>query len=959
MMSLVLRMTRLLVATCLATGGLAAMAALDPLNSYAIPAGTLDEALRLWAKQSGTQLIYPPQLVERRTTHGLAGRYSSSDALAELVRESGLEGEATGTSTWILKRGVPVAPPSVPAPSGVAVEPVAPPPRPLAAISVYSRPLLRVAAESSMPVTTITRSEIEASGHLTLFDLLKAQPGVQVTSQPERMSGDSGASFETGASGAASVALRRLGPKATLLLVDGRRMTTYGLASDATGSVVDTSTIPLALVERVDILRDGAATLYGADAMAGVIDISLRRNFDGREANIILGSSSRGDAGHRQATMTWGNRLAGGGNAVVVFDAVERDPLAGNRRDWYGLDRRDEGLLDARSWYSFPGNVVTGPEGNPVFSSRRGCRAEDLDEAGACRDDRAQATTLGVGRRGASVRNYLYLPLNDEIDAFVDVRMTRTILRQQSAPTSATILIPDDDDPAQSRQVLHAFWDVGPVRQSTSSTLARIDLGLGGLRGAWNWDVGVDAERSRVEDDISGLVNRPGFEQAALRGYRFDQRPAPRAIAALLAPPVANRGLSSSASARASAATEVDLADGHSLRFDAGIEVRREAMHLRPDDSLVSGELLIAPPVPPFAAARVSSAGYAHVDMPFGARLGADVGLRLEHVQKHGGFAAPAVGLRWAAMPSLLLRAGIASGRRAPTLLEQRELDASGLASRFEYVEVPGSLLPCSLATPGRPERCLLQLRPGAGPPLEAERSRSAHAGVVWEPMSSFNLGIDIYRLRRDGEIAVLPIEAALQAPEAFPGFLARDAQGGLEALNLYRVNLGRTTTSGLDLDLRWNVDTPDYGIFTFAFGANHVHSLRTRIAPRASTWQRAGYADEPRWTGVASVRWVYRDWSTTVSARYTGSQAYAQHADDLAGCPGYVAAAHKCATPAFFLTHLNVAYAGWASWRVAVNVANAFDHTPRYYREASGGYNPLFDDAVGRYFSASATYRF
>jgi iron complex outermembrane receptor protein len=951
------RLTRLAFATCLAAGGVAAMPALDPLNLYAIPAGTLDGALRRWAEQSGTQLIYAPELVEWRATRGLNGRYSSSDALAELVRESGLEGEATGTATWILKRTQRAVLAQVEAPE--LLEPVGPPPRPLAAVSVYSRPLLRMAAESSMPVTTITRSEIEASGYLTLFELLKAQPGVQVTSRPERMSGNSGASFETGASGAASVALRRLGPKATLLLVDGRRMTTYGLASDATGSVADTTTIPLAMVERIDILRDGAATLYGADAMAGVIDISLRRNFDGREASVLLGASSRGDTIHRQATTTLGKHYAGGGNAVLVLDAVERDPLAGNERGWYSLDRRAEGLLDARSVYSFPGNAVTGPDGLPVLMSRRGCRSDDLDEAGVCRDDRAQATSLNVGRQGASVRNYVYLPLDSGIDAFVDVRVTKTVLRQESAPTSATILIPDDDDPSQSQQVLHAFWDVGPVRQSTSSTLFRVDLGLSGTRGSWNWDVGVDAERSRVDDDISGLVNRLGFERVARDGYRFDQRPAPGDVADVLAPRVTNEGQSSSASARATASTELDVWGSHVLRMDTGIEVRREAIRLQPDDSLVSGELLIAPPVPPFSASRASFAWYSHVDVPFSAGISADLGLRFEQIQQHGRFAAPAVGLRWAATPSVLLRAGIASGRRVPTLLEQRGLDASGMESRFEYVDVPNELLPCALGSSGQPNRCLLQLRPVEGPALQAERSRSVHAGVIWEPTPRFNLALDFYQLERRGEIALIPVDFALQHPAAFPGFLSHDEQGRLDALNLYRVNLGRTTTRGLDIDVRWNVDSGDYGVFTFAVGANHVGELRARAAAETPAMQRAGYADEPQWTGVGSLRWANHDWSTTAGVRYTGSQAFARHADDPSVCPAYAAALGKCSTPSFFLANLNVAYAGWASWRVAINVANLFDHTPRYFRESSGGYNPLFDDAVGRYFTLSATYRF
>lgn len=939
---------------------MAAAARSDTIVDYRIQAGELGEALQAWAIQSHAQMLYPPELVRGRTSRGLQGRHAPGDALAILLKDTGIGAEATGPTTWLLRRP--------PAPVAAATPPAMPraveadmPPRQLGTISIYSRSLRRIAAESSIPVTTITRSEIDSGGYLSLFDLLRAQPGVQVTNQPELMGGNSAATFQTGAAGAASVGLRRLGAKATLILVNGRRMPGYGLAADATGSVADVSSIPLAMVERIDILRDGASTLYGADAMAGVIDISLRKDFTGGEAGFVYGLSSRHDVAHRQVSGMSGTRYANGGNGVLMFDLLERDPLQGRDRDWYSLDRRRDGLLDARSIYSFPGNrQVIDDNGDAQLQSRAGCRVQDLDMDGACRDDRAKATTLATGKTAGSVRGYFTFPAWSGAEIYADAGMTATRQRQQSAPTSALITIPADDGGAASQQVYHAFWDVGAIRQTTLALLSRLYAGVRHDGPSWSWDVGVGTEQSRVEDTIRGLVNRDGFVAAATtHAYRFDQRPAAPAIAALLAPPVTNTGHSETSSLVGTASGDLAEWQAGTLRLDTGIDLRHENLRHDPDASLVSGDLLIAEPASRFEASRRSGALHAYLDAPVAQGVNVDVGVRLEHTDRHGSFTAPALAMRWTPWKALLLRAGSAQGRRVPTLLEQRGLDESGGSSTYEYWTVPPSLTPCALPDEPGSTRCLLELRPTSGPPLRAEQSRSVNVGFVWEPWTGFNLSVDVYQLRRDGEIDLIPIAYALQHPDAFPGFTVRDDDGNLVALNSHRVNLGSTTTRGVDVEMRWDMASTRQGDFAISLAANHLARLSFRATPDSASYDRAGHSGQPRSTAAASLHWSRGDWKSTLNLRFTGGYAYTQYAGDQIACPSYRAEAGKCSTPAFTLTNLNVAYAGWPEWRFAFNIANLFDHRPRYYTESSGGYNPLFDDPIGRYFSISASRRY
>lgn len=139
--------------------------------------------------------------------------------------------------------------------------------------------------ETSQPVLTLTRQDIDKQGVTSVADVL------------QRVAANGAAlnrTFNNGGDGSSGIALRNLGSARTLVLVNGRRWTT-GLDGS-----VDLNTIPTAMVERIDILKDGASTIYGSDAIAGVVNIITRKNFDGAEAGVNVGQYSDGD-GQRQA----------------------------------------------------------------------------------------------------------------------------------------------------------------------------------------------------------------------------------------------------------------------------------------------------------------------------------------------------------------------------------------------------------------------------------------------------------------------------------------------------------------------------------------------------------------------------------------------------------------------------------------------------------------------------------
>lgn len=161
--------------------------------------------------------------------------------------------------------------------------------------------LRRTDTETPSPVTIVTAEDLDKRGINTVQDaiqLLTSNNGPAITN-----SFTANGAF---AAGASAVSLRGLSTSSTLVLFDGLRAANYPLADDGTRNFVDLNTIPDDIIERIEVLRDGASSSYGADAIAGVVNIITKRSFTGIGGRIEAGTSSRGDAGNQKLSLTAG-----------------------------------------------------------------------------------------------------------------------------------------------------------------------------------------------------------------------------------------------------------------------------------------------------------------------------------------------------------------------------------------------------------------------------------------------------------------------------------------------------------------------------------------------------------------------------------------------------------------------------------------------------------------------------
>jgi iron complex outermembrane receptor protein len=188
-------------------------------------------------------------------------------------------------------------------------------------IEITGSRIKRVDVETSQPIFVITRSDIEKQGYVTVDDILRKLP-MTSTSGTNRSTVLNSATT----AGGTFINMRNLGSNRALVLVDGRRWGTNHQGS------TDLNTIPSSIIERIEILKDGASAIYGTDAIAGVINIITRSQFDGAEVRAYFGQNSKGDGKSQQYDMTLGTT---GERSALVFSATyeQLDPVWAKDRD--------------------------------------------------------------------------------------------------------------------------------------------------------------------------------------------------------------------------------------------------------------------------------------------------------------------------------------------------------------------------------------------------------------------------------------------------------------------------------------------------------------------------------------------------------------------------------------------------------------------------------------------------
>ena len=499
-------------------------------------------------------------------------------------------------------------------------------------VEVTGSRIARIDGETALPVQVIGREEILRGNWTTAAELMAhvsanfngANNALNI-GQPLYAPGLSGAD------------LRGLGPGNTLVLLNGRRIANYAFA----GATVDLTTIPLAAIERVEILKDGASSIYGTDAIAGVVNFVTRKNFAGAEVTGQAGLTEQGGGDHYQATATagWGDLTKDRFNAFITVDWQKDTALNASERPFAATGYRPEYGIGQLANSTFPANVrrpqtaATATRRLPAaachrFRSRSVRRAAStLPTPPTCCRSRSNGTSSaarrGSGRPASRSSQSLSTPATRSKRAMrprpppgVAPSTVRRSCTRLVGPTTPPSLPQTIVSPAHWRSTFAScLW--APQTQTVTTDSQRYVIGAQGTVSAWIYNAGYTHSVNTADYGFaSGFVATAPFQAAMASGLvnPFGDS-GPAGLALLQSAQVTGTTRKATGTLDQldfSMSRDIVVLPGGPLAIAIGGEGRREQLTDEPSQGLESGTILGLPlAVSPQDASRNVGAVYA------------------------------------------------------------------------------------------------------------------------------------------------------------------------------------------------------------------------------------------------------------------------------------------------------------------------------------------------------------
>jgi iron complex outermembrane receptor protein len=716
------------------------------------------------------------------------------------------------------------------------------PPVVLDQVEVTGTRIRGVLAEAGVsPLLSFTRDEITRLGIGSLGDLKQLIPQLSVGNATAFNGNTSG----NNPTGRVTFTLRGISGNATLVLVNGRRLPVTAQALGGDEPDYDLAGIPLDSIERVDVLLDGASSIYGADAVGGVINIVLRREYSGGEAELSYDNPFDTDAAVTRASFRFGHR-AGRLRLSVSGSHQTQNALASRDRRWLAtLDRRPLGGTDGRSQVpAGSGRVRTANGANlpgltssfaaiPANSNGRAVTVADYAAAGAVADrfDSAlysNAVNAGGAESAAASLEYEFRPW---LQAFLDVRAHRFEVTGLGDPPQLSGTSLPANYPGNPFGVPivvdKVMWELGFANRSYGTETLAVSAGVRGmLPRDFRYEASANWSRSEPELDettggflftpLNAAINNPVAEARPVLLHNSLNGPAnpPGALEALfflnpraeisrnytydfkLDGPVA-RTWAGPVQAAVGGEIREDYADFERLTYSVGFD---------------SDE----PPTK-----RLLKAAFGEVGLPLVAerqgiplvnQLNATAALRHDRYNSGQSATTPRFGVTWRPFKGLLLRGTASEGFKMPTLNQLYRREQVSTLNFF-----PGNPFGLSVdpARNNEPVTGLITRTTGGNPRLKPEESESANFGVVVEVpfVKGLSLSADFWRVEMVNRITAIPTRQELLAvfPELFgrgPA-LGDGLPGRIVSIDERLLNIAFFNTSGRDFQVRYVRDTP------------------------------------------------------------------------------------------------------------------------------------------------------
>jgi iron complex outermembrane receptor protein len=812
-------------------------------------------------------------------------------------------------------------------------------------------------------VQTVTAKDIQQSGATTVADFLRNTTANSANSWSEGQTGNF-------AAGAAGMALRGLSEKYTLVLVDGQRVAPFAFFSNSVDSFFDLNTLPLNDIERIEIVKTGAVSQYGSDAIGGVVNIITKHNFHGLQLDGSYGSAINGGDG---AGTTKFGILGGFGNLnsdrfnVTAaasyyksngFTLADRDST--RNEDFTG--KPGGYSMFAPSFWNMPDGTAQALSPCP-FGGRVGPAATNGQIQGAttgtvCGLNTAEGMSIAPMTERLNAKLHADFKVNDNTTAFADFLLSRNNTTTNDGIWNNTIGNPFQTPTLiwnPQTQTVSGFNNVVPaqftpfgvdtpltysfpntVAEKTYATYWRASTGVKGSfslpHGDWDWATSLSHSQSTVSNVFTNQLNVAALNNIFQNGALNFSNPSatPNAFNGLYQD-ANNFGISKLDTIDATISTPnlFHLPTGD-IGVGFGAQFTHQSIALTPGAEFLTGEVA-NPLLQTVLGQRNVAAAYYQFDIPIIRSLTFSQSGRYDHYSDVGGAFSPRFALRYQPVQALTMYASYNRGFRAPTFVEDSNSQTIGIQIDQNTGKNYTSI------TVGNPN-------------LAPEHTRNINIGFQMSPTRTTDVGLEWYKIRIDNVIG-----------QGGASRTVNDASGNLLYAYIPYQNLGYLDTNGFEGTLRQAVPT-SVGTFTLSGDWAYIDQFKIGAPGRAPingagnnyTITQPFGGSFPRWRGNTTLDWTYHKFDAALTWQFTGP-----YAQNLLPQP----APQKVGSYSQF--NLMVSYTGFKHWTIYGGIDNIFNRTPPYdpiFAQGTldlNGYDQSLYTYVGRFAQIGATYKF
>ena len=783
----------------------------------------------------------------------------------------------------------------------------------LGRIEVTGSRLNQTDIETASPVTVITREQIELSGFATVAEVLQTTPYNSFGSFKET------SGYANGQAVVNEISLRGLGSARTLVLIDGRRIASTGGSG---GAAQNLNQIPTAIVERVEILRDGASAIYGSDAIAGVVNIITRKDYDGMDINLTSGKPDAGGADYTRVNMTGGISNSKG-NMYWTLQHYDRRPQY-YRDIEYAAHAYN---YDYFSSFGYPGsayiigsNVTAGyivdprcPEkpvggagddgtnSNPTFpNSYRWGGSEGGSPYGRCGYDFAQdIISIPRAKRNAFLMKTSY-------DLSPDVTMNAVLMLSQNdsdsrfAGTPITSPYPtmDADNPNHPLKaygidcvvnncgtaILLARSVPNGTRDNTVTTdIQDFRLGFEGVldaMGGLNWEFNVQVINNDTDNMTQNLVNK-SLLQASLDAGTLDLWSVNGTPLATVQSQMQQFNHTKMYQADLKGQTVdfiMDFDIGELAGGAVGMVIGAEYNHLsfQQINDPASNALIIAGTAggDNIQAERHRKSAFFELGLPFTEKLNVSVAGRYDDYSTTGigSSFSPQVTLAYRPTDWILLRGTYGEGFRVAAMDEMYGNQSESFPSGIDLVGCASGVAVCTSTQ----YRALY----GGNPELGPEESEHYTFGAVFAPLPNLTLQLGFWHTEYSGLITTSSVNREFQAELwGLTNYVVRygpgeeGPEGTVRYISLQYNNFAGVEAEGLDFDISYVIDTENMGRFDMGINAAKYTKYIVQTYPESPLIEYQGQMGLPDLRLNPHIYWGKGDWSAALTGYYMAGQ--------------------------------------------------------------------------------------